>query len=120
MAALFSAPEVYLPHTARNPPAMNVAMRFYTAAKSSDWQRPPDSLSMRPVAAGVNTPSLACEHQWTTCPRPGVMVFSPTMGHGRCRFTPAVVMASRGAAVRTQHDLVREIAGVERQLPVTP
>ena len=33
---------------------MNDAMRSFTAAKSSDWQRPPESLSMRPVRASVS------------------------------------------------------------------
>ncbi len=43
------------PHTARNPPAMNRAMRFFTASKSSDWQTPPDNLSIRPVRASVSS-----------------------------------------------------------------
>jgi hypothetical protein len=37
-----------------NPPAMNVAMRFFTASKSSDSQMPPL----------VNTHSLAYERCW--------------------------------------------------------
>ena len=39
---------------ARKPAAMNVAMRSFTAAKSSDLQSPPESMSMRPVRASVS------------------------------------------------------------------
>lgn len=45
----------YVLHTARNPAAMNFAMRFLTAAKSSDLHSPPDSLSTRPVRASVSS-----------------------------------------------------------------
>ena len=38
---------------ARNPAAMNEAMRSFTATKSSDRQIPPDNLSIRPVRASV-------------------------------------------------------------------
>src|SRR5687768_11720471 len=41
--------------TVMNPPAMNVAIRFFTASKSSDLQMPPDNLSMRPVRASVRS-----------------------------------------------------------------
>lgn len=48
--------------TAMKPAAMKAAMRSLTAAKSSDRQSPPESLSMRPVRASVR--SRAPDTKW--------------------------------------------------------